>query len=192
MQDFLGRSHDHPGERIERLDLIAVTGEPVPVPDPARLVHLQLRRFAGCPICHLHLRAVARRHHEITSAGVTEVVVFASTGRDLLPYAGELPFLLVADPGRALYRRFGAEPSLRALLHPAAWPAALRGLRVSTPARRKLTSAVLGLPADLLIAPDRTILAAKMGRHADDQWSVDDLLTLARQHTPADPRGGTP
>ena len=28
-------------------ELLAVTGERIPVPDPNRLVHLQFRRFAG-------------------------------------------------------------------------------------------------------------------------------------------------
>jgi hypothetical protein len=32
------------------------------IPDPGRWVHLQFRRFAGCPVCNLHLQAFARRH----------------------------------------------------------------------------------------------------------------------------------
>ncbi|MEV7802206.1 hypothetical protein AB0O28_04580 [Microbispora sp. NPDC088329] len=32
---------------------------------------------------------------------------------------------------------------------------------------------------DFLIAPDGTVLAVHPGRHADDQWSMDDLLALA-------------
>ena len=34
----------------------------------------------------------------------------------------------------------------------------------------------LGLPADFLIGPDGTLVAAHYGAHADDQWSVDELL----------------
>jgi hypothetical protein len=29
-----------------------------------------LRRFAGCPICNLHLREIARRHDELVAAGI--------------------------------------------------------------------------------------------------------------------------
>lgn len=36
-----------------------------------------------------------------------------------------------------------------------------------------------GLPGDFLIAPDGRILAAKYGEHADDQWSVDEVLEHA-------------
>jgi hypothetical protein len=38
----------------------------------------------------------------------------------------------------------------------------------------------LGLPADFLIAPSGRINAVKYGADAYDQWSVDELLTLAR------------
>ena len=36
-----------------------------------------------------------------------------------------------------------------------------------------------GLPADFLIAGGGRILACKYASHANDQWSVDDVLDLA-------------
>jgi hypothetical protein len=42
----------------------------------------------------------------------------------------------------------------------------------------------LGLPGDFLIAPDGRVLACKYGEHADDQWSVDELLSLTRELLP--------
>jgi hypothetical protein len=38
----------------------------------------------------------------------------------------------------------------------------------------------LGLPADFLIAPSGWVNAVKYGTDAYDQWSVDELLTLAK------------
>jgi hypothetical protein len=38
----------------------------------------------------------------------------------------------------------------------------------------------LGLPADFLIDPDGSVVAVHYGRHADDQWSVDQLLDIHR------------
>ena len=38
----------------------------------------------------------------------------------------------------------------------------------------------LGLPADFLITPSGQIKAVKYGTDAYDQWSVDELLALAR------------
>jgi len=39
----------------------------------------------------------------------------------------------------------------------------------------------LGLPADFLIASDGCVVARKYGRHADDQWSVDEIVELANR-----------
>ncbi|WP_245656460.1 peroxiredoxin-like family protein [Microtetraspora fusca] len=167
----------------------AVSGEAVPIPDADRLVHLQFRRFAGCPVCNLHLRSVAARHDEIAAAGVREVVVFHSTAETLRPHTAELPFAVVADPGRRLYREFGVESALRALLDPRVWGRVVYGvLRDLGPVLRGRRPAPslnpeggrLGLPADFLIAPDGRVVAVKYGDHAYDQWPVDEILALAR------------
>jgi hypothetical protein len=111
------------GDVVTAHELSDIHDKPVRIPDPERLVHLQFRRFAGCPICNLHMRSISRRHDEIVAAGVREVVVFHSS----------------ADAMREFQ----------------------------------------GLPADFLIGPDGRVLAVKYGSHADDQWSVDELLDLA-------------
>ncbi|MEU5883329.1 peroxiredoxin-like family protein [Spirillospora sp. NPDC047279] len=177
-----------PGAVIETRELAPVIGRLVTVPGPDRLVHLQFRRFAGCPVCNLHLRSIARRHDEIEAAGVREVVVFHSSADDLREYTGDLPFAVIADPGKRLYREFGVESSHRALLDPRAWGTILRAVARTTwgTLRRRERSPDLmpaggrwGLPGDFLIGPDGRVLAVKYGEHAYDQWSVDELLALA-------------
>lgn len=170
----------HTGQRIEPIELTAITGEPVRVPDSGLLVHLQFRRFAGCPICNLHLRGITRRHDEILAAGIREIAVFHSTTAAMLPYQGDLPFPAVADPQRHLYTRFGVGTSPRAPLHPRAWAAALRGAAAGMAAPPARDETALGLPADFLIATTGHVIAHRYGRHADDQWTVDELLRLAR------------
>jgi peroxiredoxin len=179
-----------PGAALPARELTAVSGERIRIPDGEGMVHLQLRRFAGCPICHLHLRSIVRRHGDITAAGVREVVVFHSPAEELAPHAGGLPFPLVADPDRRLYTELGVDSSSRALLDPRAWLPILRAVVVGTAAmivgRQRPPAANphggrLGLPGDFLIARDGRVLACKYGEHADDQWSVDELLELAKR-----------
>jgi len=166
--------------------LTTVTGAHVPVPDPDRLVHLQFRRFAGCPVCNLHLRSIVSRKADIEAAGIREVVLFHSSADALRPYTADLPLDVVPDPGRALYREFGVESGPRALLDPRGWPAIVRAVARELQAVRRGRPAPpahaeggrLGLPADFLIAPDGRVLAGKHGAHVDDQWSVDELLAL--------------
>ena len=182
-----GANRFGPGDTITARVLTTIRSEPIRLPAAEGLTHLQFRRFAGCPICNIHLRSVARRHDEIEAAGICEVVVFHSPVEDMLPHQGELPFAAIADPDRELYTAFGVETAWRSVLHPRAWttplrPAAYavvaRGVRAGgVPGPRRQT--MLGLPADFLIAPDGRIVAAKYGRHANDQWEVDELLQLA-------------
>ncbi|MGW6567384.1 peroxiredoxin-like family protein [Streptomyces sp. NPDC054975] len=181
-----------PGARVPVTTLAPVLGGPValrdPDPDPGRLVHLQFRRFAGCPICHLHLRSFVRRYEEIEAAGIREVVVFHSPPEELRPHVDGLPFPVVADPDKRLYAAFGVEASPRSLLSPRAWGPIARAVVLGTwamlrgrarPPVRNPRGGRLGLPADFLITPDGHVAAAKYGTHADDQWPVDELLALA-------------
>jgi AhpC/TSA family len=177
------------GELVAARDLETINGDAVAVPDPDHVVHLQLRRFAGCPVCNLHLQSVVRRHDDIVAAGVREVVVFHSRVDDLREHAAHLPFAVVADPAKRLYAEFGAESSPRALLDPRAWlpivravTHSLRGIlrgRHPSPSLRP-AGGRYGLPADLLIDTDGRVLARKYGEHAYDRWSVDELLSMAR------------
>jgi peroxiredoxin len=178
------------GDAFPTLDLATASGQRVTIPDPGGdYVHLQLRRFAGCPICNLHLRAIVARHDEIRSHGIREVVVFHATAGELAKHEAELPFPLIADPERVLYRRLGVERRLRSLLSPRALGAAIAGLAAALGKHStkrgllgpvKPTGGRLGLPADFLIAPDGRINALNYGRHAYDQWTVDELLDHAR------------
>ena len=175
-----------PGDRVEALRQRSILDQPVQIPGAdGRLTHLQLRRHAGCPICNLHLRSFAARLGELQAAGIQEVAVFHSDAETMRPFQGELPFAVIADPNKELYRQLGVESALRSVLDPRAWPGLMRGL-LSGASRDPMSGegGHLGLPGDFLIASDGTLLACKYGRHADDQWSVDELLALARRTPP--------
>ncbi|MBA0126206.1 AhpC/TSA family protein [Haloechinothrix sp. YIM 98757] len=177
-----------PGEVVEPRALTTINSQPVRVPAADALTHLQFRRFAACPICNIHLRSVARRHDEIVDAGVREVAVFHSPVEAMLPYQGEFPFAVLADPDRELYSRFGVESSPKSNLHPRAWSTPLKWRSWSVVVRAVRAGgkvgpqgeSMTGLPADFLIDSGGRVLAAKYGSHANDQWSVDELLRLAR------------
>ncbi|GAB2961221.1 AhpC/TSA family protein [Amycolatopsis acidiphila] len=161
-----------------------VTGEQVTVPDPDCLVHLQFRRFAGCPVCNLHLQSVLRRHDEIVQAGVREVVFFHSPADELRKHVADLPFAVIADPDKRVYAEYGVDSAPRALLDPRVWGTILRAvctglLRRDPVPSRQPVGGRLGLPADFLIAPDGRVVASKHGVHAYDQWPVDEIVAHA-------------
>jgi peroxiredoxin len=170
------------GDAFPAIELVGAIGGSVVIPPAHGYVHLQLRRFSGCMVCNVHLRQVVERLTEIRAAGVQEVVVFHSTVQEVLRYESDLPIPVVADPERLLYRRFGVEQSLKALV--GAWrtlPRALLGAVAKTARIRRLppltpTGGELGCPADFLIDSAGILVAVKYGSHAADQWSVDELL----------------
>ena len=167
-----------PGDFVPAKTLESVTGGPIKLPDPNRLVHLQFRRFVDCPICNTHIAQLRGRAHEIEAAGIKEVIVFHSSARSIRSYQRDLPFVLVGDPTKALYKEFGVQASLR-FLSSKSLRAAMRGVAHGHFGLR-LGGGPMGLPADFLIAPSGQVKAAKYGTHAYDQWSVDELIALAR------------
>ncbi|MFD5367401.1 peroxiredoxin-like family protein [Streptomyces sp. NPDC127103] len=187
------RTRPAPGDLVPVRSLTPVTGPELTLPDPGRTTHVQFRRFAGCPVCNLHLRSVARRHDEIERAGIREVVFFHSPAEELREHVAHLPFAVVADPGKVLYTAFGVESHRRSLLDPRGWPAiaggVLRDAWELLRGRGRLPAGTqpggrLGLPADFLITPDGRVAAVKYGEHVYDQWSVDELLALAARPAP--------
>ena len=176
------------GDLLDPLTVLNIQGQRVAIPGAQRLIHLQFRRFAGCPVCDLHLHSIVRRLPELNAAGIQELVVFHSSVPELLPHAADLPFAVIADPDKWLYAKFGVESGIRALLDPRAWLPVIRGVVRSFVRMLRSKQPIpplnpkggsLGLPADFLIASDGRVLACKYGAHAFDQWSVDEVLALA-------------
>jgi peroxiredoxin len=170
------------GETVPAMKLMNIHDAEVAIPSGAKRVHLQFRRFAGCPICNLHLQSFVQRNAEIEAAGVHEVVIFHSPKESLLPFQGRFPFDVVGDPEKKLYAQFGVGTSLFSLLDVRAWPAIVNGNTAAEKPKGAPEGGPLGLPADFLIAADGKVLASHYGRHAYDQWSVDELLKLAKEN----------
>ncbi len=157
------------------IQLVDAAGMPLRIPSPTGLTHLQFRRFVGCPICSLHLRGFAKRSEELNKSGVQEVIFFHSKPDELALYQKNFPFPLIADPDKLYYISFGVEKSFWASRHPkAAWKGivgAFQGL-IAT----KATGGTDSLPADFLLNSEGKIIALHYGTHADDQWSVKQVL----------------
>ena len=165
--------HYAPGDIIPAQELTTIQSRRIPLPAQDGLTHLEFRRFAGCPVCNLHLRSIARRYDELTAAGLREVAVFHSPAAQLRPHQADLPFPVIADPERELYAAFGVETSIRAVLHPRplstplnpkSWVVVARGLRNGGSPAPARGDTALGLPADFLIEPDGRIRAVKYGQ----------------------------
>jgi peroxiredoxin len=165
------------GDMLPKSVMQAVTGEAISLPDAKRLVHLQFRRFVDCPICNTHIAELRRRARETEAAGIKEVIVFHSSPKSIRSYQKDVPFLMVGDPKKTIYKEFGVETSL-GFISLKAWEPRCAVWRMVISPCDLPGGGPLGLPADFLIAPSGRINAVKYGA---DQWSVDELLTLAKR-----------
>lgn len=167
------------GSLVSPINTQNIHGNPLTIPNANGLwTHLQFRRFSGCPVCNLHLQTFIQRYAELRAVGINEVVVFHSSDAELLPYQGQFPFDVIGDSEKTLYRQFGVETSIWAILNPKGWPAAIRGnLAKDKPAVVKSRWGFLGLPADVLLSPEGIVKAVHYGTYAYDQWSFDELLS---------------
>lgn len=178
--DLIDRMKFKAGDHIEPRELESINFGQISLPHESLITHIQFRRFAGCPICNLHLQSFNKRFTALEQAGIAEVVVFHSSKEDMLKYHADAPFPMIADPSKRLYKELGVESSLTSIMHPQAWLPAVKGLFANGAALPGRGESPLGLPADFLIQSDGKILAAKYGQHADDHWSVDEVIDLAK------------
>ena len=171
-----------PGDRIPPITATTIHGEAITVPDKGTSdVHLQFLRFAGCPVCNFHVHNLSKRATEIKEAGIHQVLVFHSSRDEMLKYQAQLPFDCIPDPNKSLYREFGVETSLLALLRPAVLWAGIRGIWTTRKLYKKAENGIFGLPADFLIDPDGEVLAAHYGANAYDNWDADQILQIVNE-----------
>lgn len=168
------------GERLEPFVLDTLAHGRLAVPGPG-WIHLQFRRFAGCPVCNLQVRLFTEAHAQLAAAGVTTVTFFHSPREAMLPHQAELPSPVVPDPERVWYARFGVERSLRAVANPRVWATAVRAF-VTGPSNPLEGGSQDGLPADFLVDASGNLVAVHYGANAADQWSVDEVLALVARH----------
>lgn len=168
------------GDFVERRFIETIRSADVAIPHPEQLTHLQFRRFAGCPMCNLHIHTFVQRHNDIVALGIQEVAVFHSSKEAMLEHHATAPFALISDPTKSLYSEFGVETSLLSMFHPKSWIPAVQGLLRHSMSLPNRGENPLGLPADFIIGKSGQVLACKYGSHAYDQWSVDELLAVVR------------
>ncbi|WP_437970971.1 peroxiredoxin-like family protein [Sorangium sp. So ce260] len=167
------------GDSLAPFTLDTLCHGPLRIPSGG-LLHLQFRRFAGCPVCNLHLRSFARGRDQLAAAAVQTVAFFHSSAETMRPYHADLPFPVVPDPERRWYRQFGVERSALAGAHPKVVWSAIRGMVGTRSSPFSGEEGNDGLPADFLVSPDGALLGVHYGAHAADHWELAQVIALAR------------
>jgi len=172
-------THFNPGNAIIHQTLHSTHGATVEIPHPTQLTHLQFRRFAGCPVCNLRIHEFFDRYTDLVDHNIQEVAVFQSSDEMMNKRLAEAPFPLIADTDKVLYEEFGVESSIPAMLNPRMLTATVKGMWRHGLKLPEAVDAAFTLPAEFLIDCSGNVVAAKYGKHYDDQWNVDELIRLA-------------
>lgn len=161
---------------------------PLFIPAPEGITHLQFRRFIGCPFCDIHLRAFEMRYDEIRNAGINVIVVFRSNKEELNRNPADLPYSIFLDPEGKLYTEMSIKSGLRAILNVTALTSAFPNLirtimagRFALPQYGRMNKSLLGNPADFLLVPDGKILDREYATSAAGGWTVNELLERSKK-----------
>ncbi len=89
-----------------------------------------------------------------------------------------MPFPILGDPRKEVYRRYGVYRGLLGLLHPAGLRRAREAARQGLKPRWRDTwkHGIGGNPADFLIGPDGRLEHVHYGRHFNDSVLPDEIL----------------
>ena len=167
------------GDNCPNIVINTIKGKELAVPNTnSNFLHLQFRRFAGCPVCNFHLHNLAKRNQDIRAAGISEIIFFHSSKEEMLKYQDHIPFDCVADPKKQFYKMFGVETSKRSILHPSVLLNGTLNVLRTRKLYNKAENGIFGLPADFMIDSNGKIIRAHYASHAGDNWSYEDLIEI--------------
>ena len=140
---------------------------------------LSFYRYASCPLCNLRIHELIGKHELLKDLGLSMVAVFQSPRSSILEYVGrqEIPFPVIPDPERSLYRTYGVESSWGGFFKATArLPEMIAAMKAGFwPGRMEGETAMV--PADFLIGPDLVVEKAYYGRDIGDHMPIADIET---------------
>ena len=167
-----------PGQSAKNFTAEDILGNAIALSDYAgQSVMLSFYRYAACPLCNLRVHHLIQLHDSFIANNLHLIAVFQSPLKSIRKYVGKqnIPFPVIADPERNLYRLYGVESS---------WPGFIRGsLRLPTVASAimkgfspgKMEGVKSMVPADFLIGPDQTVQVAYYGSDIADHLPIEKI-----------------
>ena len=167
-----------PGQPAKNFTTEDISGNAITLNDYAgQKVMLSFYRYAACPLCNLRVHDLIQHYASFINRNLSLVAVFQSPSASIRRYVGkqDIPFPVIADPERRLYRLYGVESS---------WPGFIWGsLRLPTVASALMKGFLPGkmegvksmVSADFLIGPDSTIQVAYYGSDIGDHLPIEKI-----------------
>ena len=139
---------------------------------------LSFFRYASCPLCNLRINQLATNSPSWNSKGLEILAFFESPKESILKYVGKqkVPFPIIADPDRIVYKLYGVEKSLFGYvlggISLKMLKALLMGYKIEGVEGQKTL-----LPADFLI-DNLTVKRAYYSKRISDHLPIKELIEL--------------
>jgi len=165
------------GDPAPAVVLEALDGTRLDCGKPGGPAVVSFTRYAGCPVCQLHVGRMAAAMAELRARSCGVFVVFQSAPDHLRAAMADWKpgFSAVADPTASLYDAFGAGASLAGYLH----PGSLLALGRATMAGKwhgRFEGREMQMPADFVVDPGGRIALAHYGKNVGDDVPAAALL----------------
>lgn len=170
------------GKKAPHFQAESLTGNTVSLEDyKNKNILIKFYRFATCPVCNLHLRGFMRQFNELSNAGLSVVVIFHSPKWRLEEnMSDQLPFQILSDPNKKIFRSYGVKKSLMGMFSWAVMRDYARALAAGfSSGMFSHDGGIIGHPADLLVDKDGIIRYVHYGQNYADSLSVNQVLDAA-------------
>ena len=142
---------------------------------------LSFFRYASCPACNLRIHELTKVYDELQQNGIQILTVFESPKTSILDYVSkdELPFPIIPDPDRKLYKLFGVESSWLKFIF--GLPTVVKGvLNGFFPGKMEGDLAII--PADFLIGKNGIIQKAYYGKNFGDHIPTKEINSFSNYY----------
>ena len=176
------------GDRVPIDSVTTIDNQVISLINGKGLVHLQLKRFSGCPLCNVHMRFIANHLEDFEKVGLKEILVLHSDPSIIQENQGTAEWskglTFVGDPKKEIYAKFGvgevsgksAFLSPRILKIVAEGKKYVKGFKRAGDESGKLTK-----PAEMIIDTScGKIIAIKYGENVYDQWTIEEILSKVK------------
>jgi len=174
----MNRGRLHSGEPAPDFEVQSLDGSDIVLSEYRdRRLLLSFFRYGACPLCNLRMTLLIDAYLRWQPQGLDVIAIFESPAERLLETVASqpIPFPMIPDPTRKLYKTYGVTASWLGWLIGAfrvrSFSAAFkRGFHIG-----KGEGAISQLPAEFLINPDGTIARTYYGKDIGDHLPLEEI-----------------
>ena len=104
----------NPGDFAPQFEVLDVFGKKVQISnDNDSKIFIAFMRYVGCPVCNFRTHELIESYQKLKALGYKLLVVYESEPETIKKYLQEspVPFQVIADPKRKLYKKYKVQPS---------------------------------------------------------------------------------